>query len=58
MALVGDLWDEIGDAEFWRDLSELPEIQAKTRSKITDLCKNSLIIPGHGEPFLASELES
>ena len=50
VALVGDLWDERDDEEFWRDLSELPEVQAASRQFILSL-KPDLIIPGHGAPF-------
>ena len=50
VALVGDLWDEREDEDFWRDLSELPEVQAKSRQFILSL-KPDLIVPGHGAPF-------
>jgi len=50
VAFVGDLWDEENDEEFWRDISENPEIQAKSREYV--IHENlDLIIPGHGPPF-------
>jgi len=57
VALVGDLWDEKNDSSFWPDLSENPEIQSETRRKLVYLWPDSLIIPGHGAPFLASDYD-
>ena len=50
VAFVGDLWDEENDEEFWRDISENPEIQAKSREYVIQQ-NFDLIIPGHGPPF-------
>jgi len=51
VALVGDLWDEENDDQFWKDLSENNEAQSKSRNFIKNICKPNLIIPGHGTPF-------
>ena len=56
VAFVGDLWDEENDEEFWRDISEYPEIQAKSREYVIQQ-NFDLIIPGHGPPF-TSKCES
>lgn len=50
VAFVGDLWDEENDEEFWRDISENPNIQAKSREYVAEQ-NFDLIIPGHGPPF-------
>ena len=55
-ALVGDLWDEKGDESFWRDLSEQPDVQLKSRNFILSTFSDAIIVPGHGEPFLVSEM--
>ena len=54
VAFVGDLWDEENDEEFWRDISENPEIQAKSREYVIQQ-NFDLIIPGHGPPFTSKE---
>ena len=51
IAFVGDLWDEQNDESFWRDLSENPLAQSKSRDFIQNICCPDLIIPGHGPPF-------
>ena len=53
VAFVGDLWDEENDEEFWRDISENPEIQAKSREYVSQQ-NFDIIIPGHGPPFTLS----
>ena len=50
VAFVGDLWDEENDEEFWRDISENPNIQAKSREYVAEQ-NFDLVIPGHGPPF-------
>ena len=55
--LVGDLWDEKDDESFWRDLSEQPDVQLKSRNFILSTFPDAIIVPGHGEHFLAADMK-
>ncbi|XP_040271090.1 metallo-beta-lactamase domain-containing protein 1 [Bufo bufo] len=49
VAVAGDVFEREGDEDSWRELSENPEIQEKSRSTVLRLA--DVIVPGHGPPF-------
>ncbi|XP_056426165.1 metallo-beta-lactamase domain-containing protein 1-like isoform X1 [Hyla sarda] len=49
VAITGDLFEREGDEDTWRNLSENPEIQEKSRRNILGFA--DVIVPGHGPPF-------
>ncbi|XP_075062611.1 metallo-beta-lactamase domain-containing protein 1 [Mixophyes fleayi] len=49
VAVAGDVFEREDDEDTWRELSENPEIQEKSRRTLLDLA--DVIVPGHGPPF-------
>ncbi|KAM4675016.1 metallo-beta-lactamase domain-containing protein 1 [Discoglossus pictus] len=49
VAVAGDLFEREGDNETWRQLSENPETQEKSRAAVLAIA--DVIVPGHGPPF-------
>ncbi|XP_073510528.1 metallo-beta-lactamase domain-containing protein 1 [Phyllobates terribilis] len=49
VAVAGDVFEREGDEDTWRELSENPEVQEKSRRQLLGLA--DVIVPGHGPPF-------
>ncbi|XP_053318866.1 metallo-beta-lactamase domain-containing protein 1 [Spea bombifrons] len=58
VAVAGDLFEREGDEDTWRQLSENPETQERSRRELLKVA--DVIVPGHGPPFqvIRSEQET
>ena len=53
--IQGDLFeseDDLTDSSIWREVSEQPEVQEKSREKVLKIA--DYIVPGHGKMFHVS----
>ncbi|KAK2180029.1 hypothetical protein NP493_461g01006 [Ridgeia piscesae] len=55
VVVAGDLFeckDDLTDSTIWRDVSEQPEVQEKSRQRVLQIADH--IVPGHGKMFRVS----